>query len=339
MGLFLQILGAIFLAILLGAVFVGLFIRYRVRKFLKVLKDAAEGLAAGVTPPRITLRSLAAPSWEDEGAVTEVAGPLPGLGFEPVGFYQVVEIDGLNLVGWLNARDKVYAVVYEHPRAGAWVDFVTRYEDGTAATYANTAEGQGVEQRPGVVVERFPGLGTLELYRKFLAGRPRGPMKTPTVEGFPDEFEQAYADEMDWRNSRGGTTLAEIRAIAMANGDEYDEETLLATREAARGQALMGLDATLREQFLATTKLSAAEWEQLRDRVIVVHDQMTLEDLDEVVTDFVDDEDLDWTTDGPTRHVFDEFNKALPGPLRFQKLGQVAGPVEADVYAAPGSDD
>lgn len=336
MGLFLQILGAIFLAILLLLVAGGLFLRFKVRSLLGALEKAASTIPVGA-PSRIHLRELAAPSWEDDEAVTELAEALPGLGFAPIGLYQVEEMEGLGLSSWLNVGDRAYAVVYEHPMACVWVEFVTRYEDETAVTFTNNAEGTGLDQRPGFPVERFPELDLPTLYRKFLAERPEGPKKPPTADGFANEFVQAYADEMDWRNSRGGVSLDEIRAIGDHSGIPYDEDTLESLRDQSYLDAMDQLETRIREQFLASTELSAARWEDIRERLVVIHDKMTADYLEGVVSEYT--EENGEIPQGSPRIAFAGLNARLRKSRRFEKIGEVSKPVEADLYVAPEYDD
>src|SRR5215218_9816372 len=171
MGTVLQVLGLILLlivAVLLGVV---AFLAWKFRSMVRDIKGTLQGLASAtdLSPPRIHLEALAAPSWEDEEAAGELTGPLPGLGFRKVGDYQVREIPGFGLEAWVDPAKAITAVVYEHPAAGVWLDLVTQYEDGSRITYANTGQGRGVDHAPGHVVERLDGLGTEDLYRRFVA--------------------------------------------------------------------------------------------------------------------------------------------------------------------------
>ena len=95
---------------------------------------------------------------------------------------------------------------------------------------------------------------------------------------------------MDWRNGRGGPTEREIRAIAAESGFEDDDALVEATREQMQEQALADLDETLRERFSRETSLSVAEWERVRDRLVIVHDRLTPEMLDETAAEWVDDD-------------------------------------------------
>ncbi|MBV8381290.1 MAG: hypothetical protein JOZ63_01705, partial [Planctomycetaceae bacterium] len=127
MAIVLQILGAIFLLLIVLLVVAVLFVRSKLRNLARTLEGLTKTLAASGTPARIHLTEMAIPDWEDEEAVEAIAKDLPGLGFEKVGTYQVQEISGLALQAWMNTESATTAIVYEHPMAEVWLDFVTRY--------------------------------------------------------------------------------------------------------------------------------------------------------------------------------------------------------------------
>lgn len=353
MAIVLQALGVAFLLLILFLVVAVLTIRAKLRSFARNLDGMAKAAGGSLTPARLHLRAMAAPSWADEPAVAAQTAPLPDLGFALAGTYQAEEIPGLNLQAWVQPETAVTAVVYEHPIAGVWTDVVTRYEDDTRLTYANILQGQGVDHAPGHSVERFDGIGSRELYERHLADRPDRPKVVPTAEGFVARFEKAYADEMDWRNSRGGTTEEEIRAIARLSGESYDEDVIQQTRRMEEARAMEQLGESIRERFLAETRMSASEWEEVRDRLVIVHDAMTQQALEDVFTacewdedDEYDDEHedgaesdryprLDGSPERTPRRLFEAFNAALPPARRCRKVGTVSQPVAADLYAAP----
>lgn len=353
MTIFLQVLGAIFLTLVLLVVGAFFYIRGRIRRGLKEFAEGLEELAEigdAETPVRIHLRRRELLEWNDAATVEEQAAALRGLGFQDAGRYEVPEIAALRLEALTQPETSVYGVVYEHDRAGIWIDLVSRYEDGTSVTYASTGQGGGLDQRPGHSVTRHDGMPAAELYRRLLAERPGRPLSAVSEAAFPRAFEQAYADSIDWRNSRGGPTDEELRAVAAASGRPLSEETLELLREQMRAKALAGLEASLRERFLEETAMPAAEWEEIRERVVFIHDRMTREGVAETFTTWTaeecgeeeeDEEDEEderefEVPEGTPRQAFAALNAGLPEERRFRKIGEVSRPVEADVYCAAG---
>jgi len=336
MGLLLQIFGVIFLLILIFIVVAVLTIRSKLRSFVKEFEGLAKTMA--VVPSRIHLEKNAEAYWEKPEATVPLIEPLMSLGFEKVGNFQIEELDGLHLEAWINPSKSVSSVVYQHPKAGTFIDFWTHFEDGTRITFANTAAGAGVEHEPGHDSRRFPDLGTRALYEKFLAERPQKPARPVSAETFVEVYERVYAEAQDWRNARGGVSKAELRAIGESAGGSYDEDVIEATHEFTERHAMEQLDESIRERFLEETKMSAVDWERVRDRVIVIHDKMTEEIYEEVIGPWVDEdvfEQFDNEEGVPPRALFARMNRELSDASKFKHLGKVSSPVEADIYAAP----
>ncbi|MDR3632921.1 MAG: hypothetical protein P4L84_03740 [Isosphaeraceae bacterium] len=339
MGIVLQILGAMFLALILAIVVLFLVIRAKARRFLKTLGTMVEQAqqAAGA-PARIELVPMAVNDWDDPDTVQEQASALAALGFEKAGDFEVRPVDGLRVEAWMKPAEAITAVIYEHPQAGIWTDLYTHYEDGSRITYLNSSAGGGVDHAPGHDVERLPGLDPAELYRKLLAERPQKPMKHYALSNFAGIFEKAYADDMDWRNARGGPTEREMRAVAALSGDSYSEENLEAARELLAARAAEQLTDSLREKFLAQSGMTAADWERVRDRVVIIHDRLTGDMLGDILSEYADEDDLDgfdFDSDAPARERFAAYNAQRPSERRFELLGTVAEPIEANVYRAP----
>jgi hypothetical protein len=221
-----------------------------------------------------------------------------------------------------------------------WLDLLCRYQDGTSLTYLNTQQGAGLEQRPGHGKMRAPGVDAAALYRRIVAERPQRPLLPAPVEEFPAIFERAYAEEMDWRNSRGGPTAAEVRAVLAEGGTVVTDEEVAATQQLLAYQALEGLEEALREQFLQHSTLTAAEWEEVRERVLFVHDRLPPGSVADLFDEWIDQEpeeleDVGEPEIGSVRERFEQRNAALIAGRGFRKIGEVAEPVPADVYVAP----
>src|SRR4051794_23445004 len=99
MAVFFQILGVIFVLMIVFMVVAVLTIRSKLRGFAKTLEGLSGSMA--VTPAHIHLTPLAAASWDNPDPVNALIAPLAELGFERVGAFQVDELGGLQLEGWV----------------------------------------------------------------------------------------------------------------------------------------------------------------------------------------------------------------------------------------------
>jgi hypothetical protein len=341
---FLQILGLFFLGVIVLIMSALLLLALKVRGALRQARATLGQLSAAFQPQpaMIHLVGPGGVSWSKPDRVHALADPLPRLGYHDAGQFSVEEIGGLNLWAFVNPSESAYAVVYEHPAGLVWMDFVTRYEDGTSLTTSNAEQAAELDHQPGHDKDYAPGLDAAGLHQRHLSNRPRKPVQRPTAEGFARAFEAAYAQEMAWRNSRGGPTEREIRAIAERSGMTMSDEEVEEARLMMAEQAMDGLDEALFERFSETTDMRAREWEEVRDDLVFVHDRLTPTMLDDRVRRWIfngDDEDdgsLPTVPDDlPPRRAFASFNENLPDDRRLVKVGEVDQPVAADVYRLP----
>lgn len=356
MILFLKIVGAFLVAFALFAAALYLLIRAKLRKFVRTLADSAEGLAAGshfVQPMRIHLDSSDQFEWMDEDAVDVLAQPLLDQGFVEAGVYEADIGDGLTIRALVDRARSIHAAIYEVGAGPLGLDLVTRYADGTSVTYSNI-KPHGMDSPPGKSIEFCQGLPADELLKRFLRERPDRQAMAVSAEQFVEAFEQYYAEEMDWRMERGGPTEEEIRRLADAEGGEITDEAVEQVQEMWSDNVSDFLEGRLRTSFLANSDLSALQWEEIRDRFTLVHDKLSPESVAELCDDYDEDDDDDDDDDawearqeehrrlvrakGP-RAAFARWNKTASDLDRYQKIGQVSDPIDADVYLAPECDD
>lgn len=343
----LGVLGALFLILIL--LIIGLIFLFK-RK-LKKLAEQFGDLQYAEVPRRVTLVTADAPDWKNPDRAHVETGALLGLGFEPVGAFTTEEMDYLRLQAFVKPAEYLYAVVYEHDKAGIWSDLVTRYEDDTSLTLSNAVEGGQMDQRPGHGNVYDRGAPVERLYERILQERPDRALRSVSAAEFKPTFERAYADEMDWRNSRGGATTEEIRAILAASGGEVDDEAIEQIRKTKESEAFANLTESLRERFLEQTPLSAAEWERVRERLLFIHDGLSprfaADLLLSAVPPEVDEDDEDayereservaekLRRASTIRAGFAELIAGAPSDRKFELLGVVTGSIPADVYVQP----
>ena len=216
-----------------------LFLRWRLLRALGGLAEGLEQLGQGMTPAEIHLQSQPEPEWSEPATVARQIADLQAAGHVPIGAFTVDEMEGLTLQALCNEAGCTWSVVYDYPGVGVWVDVVTRYTDGGGLTATNSAQVGNMDPMPGK--DRAIEVGAdvprvLELWAQ--AVRPDG-RKPATAANFVAEFEQAYAEEMAWRDQRGGPTAEEVRRVAAQMGDEVDDEVIEATVQVQAAQAAL----------------------------------------------------------------------------------------------------
>lgn len=141
-------------------------------------------------------------AWSDPAAHEAMAEPLRALGFFDVGPFEIPELPGTFLALSVQVADRAACAIYDHPKAGPWIEFFAHYADGQRAT-ATSRPSTGLDPAPGTTTIHAPGVATAALYRQFLHGRPKGELVEMTPQGVAARFEAAYASAMAWRKQKG----------------------------------------------------------------------------------------------------------------------------------------
>jgi hypothetical protein len=136
------------------------------------------------------------------GQMDGLAQALNARGFVDAGEYEIGEMPGVQLRFLLNQVDNCYACVYRHPRAGVWVELITRYQSGLGATYSQQPN-RGLERRKEDMIVNLPGTDPATLHQRMMAERPSEPMITLSAENIPRLFEEVYAAQIRWKKQRG----------------------------------------------------------------------------------------------------------------------------------------
>lgn len=235
------LMGNYVLAGMFGALFLVyvLFLLVLKRKVGKFLKDIIQTM----TPPpeTITLTPIDRVSWPDQENGRRLFQEISRLGFVPVSAFGIAEMPGVELIGFCRSDESAYAVLYYHPKAGVWMDIAGRYQDGGSLTVSSTKEAGVLDKPEGWVTVKAVDASPAELWARYQANRRKGAARRPTSkENFKADFENAYAEEMAWRQARGGATEDEVRRVAANSGIMATEEQIRRTVEIERIKAGAG---------------------------------------------------------------------------------------------------
>jgi len=285
MELFLQIVGGVFVALVLFVIVAFLLIRWKLRSWLNQLVNSiADGLVGGIPPFRVKLAKRSELDEEDEWVpekyrkqFEEITEEFERLGFARLEDYFIQE-NGMPVRTLIDVDQSTVGVIYFYPIAEVWCDVHRRYPDETSWTYANTRY-HGLEIPPMATQKFFVEDTVEQLVNRFREDAPSSDMVTITKEQLPAIFEKAYAHEMDWRIERGGPTAEEIRRVSENIGEECDEEKI----RNIQLQWRTAIDAFLSERALKRyrkeAELNSFQWEHLQNYGVVIHGRMHAEQL------------------------------------------------------------
>ncbi len=165
------------------------------------LEDVGAKALANVAQ-RVTLVHQNLRSWNPGPEVARLADPLFSKGFAEGGLYAIREMTGVTVRFLVKPAECVVAAIFMLPRATAWLDLITYYQDGNTATFS-TNPPHGLDRRPGHPIVHVPGATPVALYVKTLAERPKGVLRPVMVEDIVPLFERGYAEAMAWRRTKG----------------------------------------------------------------------------------------------------------------------------------------
>jgi hypothetical protein len=177
--------------------------------------EAAAQRAIEKQPDEIHLIEARAHAWSNAAAVEGQASALRSLGFSDAGIYTIDPL-GVAVRFFLKASDCMYSVVYEHPKAGVWLNFIVLYEDGSNITFTTTQD-RGLEQRPGHPIVYLTGATPDRLYSLAVGKAPPKGRKPLSPESIVTEFEQAWTDGIRWKKNRG-VSMTEVASVLISRG-------------------------------------------------------------------------------------------------------------------------
>ena len=154
-----------------------------------------------VFPDRIHLSRCRPSALSRPADVRRAHEALWAEGFESVGVFAIDELPGVHVQLAANRRERMFAVIYDHARAGAWVEVVSRYADGSRWTHT-TLQGGGIETRPGNTLVSLPGASIAQLLARARGDRPHKDLRPVNRLDVAPNFEQGYADWIAWHRRR-----------------------------------------------------------------------------------------------------------------------------------------
>jgi len=173
-----------------------------VEMMLSGLLKKGRGQVLAKRPGEIRLSSQPGYRWKKPVAISKLIGPLAARGFTDLGPYRIELMPEVTVRLLVNPTVSVYACVYEHAKAGMWLDLTSRYEDGSRTTFT-TLRSNGLDQRPQNMVVCAPSASSEALYGRMLRERPQRTLLRLDPGTVIRLAEAAYAEQAPWRAIEG----------------------------------------------------------------------------------------------------------------------------------------
>ncbi len=308
-------------------------------------------LGLNTNPSRITLQRAADNDWHQKNKVQSLVRELQRSGFSTVGAWTVEEIPTLALAGMIDEQRRTFAVIYDMAVVGVWMDLCCLHEDGTGLTVTNASIGWGMDQQPDREKIGHKGASIPEMIA-LLDNHPQLGQRSAIEPGdFVRVFEGEYAREQDWRLARGGPTAEEIERTGVESGTETDPKLIEEVRASMAAQSMPEIRRACIANHLSSEALTAEQRQELDERLVVIHDRMTKEQVLAMFAAMAGEAareleehpayeamEADWDLLTP-REVFSRLTNAIVNPAFPTLRGRVSSPVEADIYLMSESND
>src|SRR5215470_8691801 len=106
-------------------------------------------------PDTIHLVRASEATWKYPDKAEALTRPLLDAGFRDAGIYAVDEMPGLVIQLLVEPAEALMACIYEHPKAGGWLDIAQNYEGGGGHNVTSLPDA-GLDSRPGYTTDHMP---------------------------------------------------------------------------------------------------------------------------------------------------------------------------------------
>ena len=166
-------------------------------------------------------------------------------------------------------------------------------------------------------------MGLFESIRSFVKGSGSGnqggsPAKGPSVKS------QAASSDRSTFKGRPAPIRQEVEE------DDDDLDSVIGEQS-----EMDPMKESLLSRYKIQSKLSNDDWDGIADRIVIIHENMSLSDAIHELTLWIRDEELPTAPSRDTLDGFAKANAAMKPEHRFKKVGSLADPVRADVYLTP----
>ena len=265
------------------------------------------------------------------------------MGASSIGRFCIPEIDNICLQGYIISDPPAYVTINDHPQYGCWTDMVMLPQTGGSLTLSTVAQSGTNSPRPAEHELEFLHVSThpVSMRGYARAHTMSADFKEPDADEFTAIFNAIMVDCQEALaqqdiNQAMLESLVRDSGIVLS-GDEA--HTINAERQVQRHEQTLK---QVMQHYASDSGLSAEDWEQQRDALLVVYDSVPPTLLVEMLYERLDvPEELEGELasleyeDAPARHLAGRFIALLPQAESINCVMTVSEPVLADIYRIP----
>jgi hypothetical protein len=334
----LKILGVVFL------VLIGLVVAFFTVLFFKVKGGMQKharvaAIEEGMNTPNVVLEQVEQPSYAQPEVVAELVEQIVALDATTCGNYDVPAAD-IRLCAYRLESPPVYVVVYDHDQVEPWIDVVLRFRQDRSFTASTAPElSRGAPRHPDDEILYFAPGTAIAVLIQAAAERASGEDTLPAMpEAFKTCFEEAAEKSTKYIQTQA-VSQEWLSAIAEDTGVELSGDEAEQINLGRESEQVMRIENDCLKSLAESGEFTAAQWNDMRDCLVVVWDDMPGEYVSNGFFSHADvPEDMESAVDaledgrGLARERIAQLNAQLPEERRLILVGTVSSPVQADVY-------
>ncbi len=266
------------LGVLLGLVLfvwlAWLWIKRRLKKFGQAIGEAFAS-AAQMPGLNLHLESLDADHERHSSElVTGLGEQLIARGFITAGRYAADPAEQSLVETFVHLEDRLLGLIYDPKDGPPFVELAAVQTDGQC-WFANNGHVRRLDKPDWYHVRWDLEADIDQLLALFASFAPAdvGQRVSVSPAQVKDLIQTAHRREALWRINRGGYREEEVRAMILQGGgtEPIEDGTFKTIRSSMSGAIASELEDELRESYLRGSNLSAAAWEEVSDRLQIIH--------------------------------------------------------------------
>jgi len=345
----LEALGILFIALI---VLVGFF---AIRFYLRIKNAFAdsqliEPLINILPPLELDLIDSQRQRWSDLRALDAHESLLAQSGFALTGYFNsLLGLAEIELALWSHPKNGIVVAFMEASAEGVtsegvYCDVFVRFNDGSNLTISNAPSGYALPRPEHSVLIREESQDLKHLFVSLKANIPQGKKISP-VKQAKSVYVRCFEDYSDWLWQEEQLRSEELSAIAKTLKFKLDDEAIESLLAYAHSERCEIRSQTVIDAFARQSNLSIEKWEQIRDRLVVVHEGMGGLEIADCVYALIPEveESLEEALDElGEEDVLDDALQAFTVTLKnfhlldaVKRIAQIRQGLRAEIYLAP----
>lgn len=331
----LQIIGGIVVFLIIIAVCIYFFFRYKFRKYLDIDSSVNH------SPLSIHINEELFPQWLEDKKAIDIISKIESHGFHKSKSYSIPEMEDVQLLSFF--KKSYTAVLYKHDAVGLWIDLFAISEEGSEITVTDMPLGSGIDNRPEMKKYVMQGSSVDEMMGQFDSYIENIELKQINDDNFRSLFEEAYEKDIQWRNRNGGISYEEFLSVEKETNISFKDKHVREAFIETKLQELRQWHSNIVEQYIESNNISEEEGYELEYQSIIVPEKTDpvsyahyLKEKD-FISENVNLEKLTehFKDEINIKTIFDSLNNRLSPDLRASIGGSFDHPLNADLYLIP----